>query len=255
MNDTAPRCDLLCISPHTDDAEIALGGTLAQLADRGRRVWLCDLTRGELGSNGTPDLRWQEAGVASTILGIAGRVQLQLPDGFVGAHDPDQVAAVASVIRSLRPRWVISAPMANRHPDHQAVIALVEKAVFMARLAAWTPPSPTGRIWPGGEDLPAPSERWIVEATLHVCRPQDEPSLIFDVTGHWERKVAALGAYASQFDDTDQNRKTMINDPSFLAAVERWALTWGARRGCRYSEALRTSAAPILRDLPSERWA
>ena len=99
-----PGCDLLCVAPHTDDAEIGLGGTLRLLADRGRRVWVCDLTRGELASNATPDERWGEAAAASALLGLAGRLQLTLPDGFIADDDPGQTAAVTAVIRALRPR-------------------------------------------------------------------------------------------------------------------------------------------------------
>jgi bacillithiol biosynthesis deacetylase BshB1 len=255
MNTVNPQCDVLCISPHSDDAEIALGGTLAQLSDRGRRVWLCDLTRGELGSNGTTDDRWREAQAASDILDITGRVQLEQPDGFISVTESQQVEAVAAVIRSLRPRWVITAPRANRHPDHQAIVPLVEKSVFMARLAAWSPPMPSGRCWPDAASLPEPAERWLVEAVFHVCRAGEEPSLVFDVTEHWERKVSALRAYKSQFENADGQRKTLINDPAFLAEVERWALSWGFRRGCRYAEALRSTAAPLVTDLPTERWA
>ena len=139
MNASAPFCDLLVVSPHSDDAEIALGGTIRRLADAGRSVWLCDLTRGELGSNGTPEGRWREAAAAAGILGVTGRLQFDLPDGFVSAQDAAQVAVVTDVIRRLRPRWAAAAPMPNRHPDHQAIPDLVRKGAFMARLAAWRP--------------------------------------------------------------------------------------------------------------------
>ena len=94
-------CDLLCISPHSDDAEIGLGGTLRLLGEKGRRVWVADLTRGELGSNATPDERWAEAGRATRTLGLTGRAQLQLPDGFVSAEDPDQLEqALINLVRN-----------------------------------------------------------------------------------------------------------------------------------------------------------
>ena len=248
-------CDLLCISPHSDDAEIALGGTLALLADRGRRVWVADLTRGELGSNGTPDSRWREAEEAARILGVTGRLQMDLPDGFIDAHAPDQVAAVVGLIRSLRPRWIATAPMPNRHPDHKAVGPLVEKAVFMARLAAYATPVPTARIWPRDAELPAPADRWESEALFHVCLHGEAPDVVFDVSDHWERKQAALRAFASQFGGDDGDVKTMINNPAFLQEVERWALARGFRAGCRHAEALRTAQAPVLTDLSAERWA
>lgn len=250
-------CDLLCVSPHTDDAEIGLGATLRLLADRGRRVWVCDLTRGELGSNGTPDERWAEAASASARLGLAGRLQLGLPDGFVSVADPAQVAAVTAVLRRLRPRWVVSAPAPLRHPDHLATPALVGKAAFLSRLAAYAPPFPAARWWPAApppEPGPAGAP-WRPEAVFEVCPAGQAPSVVFDVTSTWEAKREALACYRSQFDAAGGRRPTMINDRSFLAEVERWALRWGHLAGVGYGEALRGTAAPVLGDLPAERWA
>ena len=254
MNPTNAGCDLLCICPHTDDAEIALGGTLALLARAGRKVWVCDLTRGELGSNGTPEERWREAAEASAHLGLTGRLQFELPDGFVDVGAPEQVATVAAVIRRLRPRWIATAPMPNRHPDHRAIGALVEKAAFMSRLAAWSPDLPAHRIWDGGALLPDPTDRWQTEAVLHVCLEGEQADVLFDVSSVWDKKLAALKAYATQFEAVGERRPTMINDPAFLEQVERWARARGFRAGVSHAEALRTSAAPLLSDLPRERW-
>ncbi len=248
-------CDLLVISPHTDDAEIGLGGTLALLAGRGRRVWAADLTRGELGSNATVDERWQEAEAASAVLGLAGRVQLTLPDGFIDPHDPGQAGAVAAVIRSLRPRWIVTAPDAVRHPDHVAAPALVARAAFLARLAAWQPGTPPHRTWRAGEVLPPAAETWAAEVLFGVCADHETPSVYFDVTSAWERKQQALACYASQFERAPGRRATMINDAAFMERIERRARTWGRRAGCTYAEALRAEAAPVHDDLPDTRWA
>jgi len=248
-------CDLLCIAPHSDDAEIGLGATLRLLADRGRRVWVCDLTRGELGSNGTPDERWEEAGRASQHLGLAGRLQLELPDGFVGAHDPGHGAAVVAVIRTLRPRWAVTAPAAARHPDHLATPPLVARAAFLARLAALDAARPAGRAWPGAWPEGEPTRPWRCEAVLEVCPPGQAPSLLFDVTSTWAAKLAALACYGSQFQAGAGRRPTLINEREFLAEVERRARSWGFAAGVPLAEALRTSAAPVLDDLPRERWA
>ena len=110
MKDQDFGCDLLVISPHTDDAEIGLGGTIASLSKKGRRIWVVDLTRGELGSNATSDERWAEAAEASRTLGLAGRLQLNLPDGFINATDRDHLMAVVWALRTFRPRWVVAAP-------------------------------------------------------------------------------------------------------------------------------------------------
>lgn len=248
-------CDLLVISPHTDDAEIGLGGAIALLTGRGRRVWAADLTRGELGSNATSDERWQEAEQASAILGLAGRIQLTLPDGFIDPLDREQAGAVAAVIRSLRPRWIVTAPDAVRHPDHVATPDLVARAAFLARLAAWQPGAPEHRTWSGGEPLPDAAETWAVETLLAVCGDNEAPSLYFDITGAWERKQQALACYASQFERAPGRRATMINDAAFMERIERRARTWGRRAGCAFAEALCTRAAPVHDDLPGARWA
>lgn len=247
-------CDLLVVSPHTDDAEIGLGGTLAAFAAAGRRVWALDLTRGELGSNATPDERWAEAGRASTVLGLMGRVQLELPDGFVDPSDPTHVGAVGAVLRCLRPRWVVTAPEPRRHPDHLATPALVEKAVFHARLTAWQPELPDHRLWSDGEALPDPAPTWLAEARFDTCPVGGEAALLVDVSAHWETKCRALDCYASQFARGRGRRPTMINDAAFLEEIERRARTWGRRAGVEFAEALSGPAAPLVTDLPSEVW-
>ncbi len=246
--------DLLCIAPHPDDAEIGLGATLRLLADRGRRVWACDLTRGELGSNGTPAERWAEAQEAAARLGLAGRLQLELPDGFINAHDPAQIAATTAVIRLVRPRWIVTAPAPVRHPDHLATPLLVKKAAFMARLTRVSPPRPAGRAWPAAWPEGDPARPWRCEAIFEVCPPGRTPSLLFEVTSAWTAKMEALACYRSQFEAAEGRRPTLINDAAFLAQVERVARHWGFRAGVELAEALRGDAAPLLGDLPPDRW-
>jgi N-acetylglucosamine malate deacetylase 1 len=255
MTADLPGCDLLCIAPHTDDAEIGLGGALRLLADRGRRVWVCDLTRGELASNATPDERWDEAARANPILGLAGRLQLTLPDGFVDPGDPGQTAAVTAVIRALRPRWVVSAPEPVRHPDHLATPPLVQRSAFLAHLASFAAPFPAARWWPAAPAGDPTSAPWRPEAVFEVCPEHGEAAVIFDVSATWAAKQAALACYASQFAGGPGRRPTHINDPAFQHRVEARGRLWGHRAGVGYAEALRTPAAVILDDLTAERWA
>jgi bacillithiol biosynthesis deacetylase BshB1 len=254
INQFDPRCDVLVISPHTDDAEIGLGGTMALLASRGRKVWCLDLTRGELGTNDTGDERWAEAAASSRVLGLVGRVQLALPDGFIRAEDRQQAEAIVHVVRCLTPRWVFTAPDAVRHPDHVAAPALVGKACFLARLAALQPALPDLRVWAGGAVLPEPVDRWEVEAVFAVCAEQEKADLLFDVSDHWATKQEALKCYASQFMPGPDRRPTMINNDAFLDRVARRAQAWGHRAGCSHAEALRTAAVPVVRDLPADPW-
>lgn len=249
-----PLCDLLIVSPHTDDLEIGLGGMAAVLAARGRKVWAVDLTRGELGSNATVAERWQEAAEASRILGLAGRLQLELPDGFVSAEDRAQRQALVWVLRALRPRWVVSAPDPVRHPDHLAGAELTSKAVFLSRLARLEVAVPPHHVWADGAEVPAAAEAFTPEACFHVCADDEKPALLFDVSEHWETKMRSLEAYASQFSRSEGRRATMINDAAFLEKVERRARTWGRQAGCEFAEALGGTPRPVLRDLPTGGW-
>jgi len=247
------RCDVLCVAPHTDDAEIALGGTLALLAARGRRVWVCDLTRGELASNADPDERWREAEAASEVLGLAGRVQLSLPDGFVTSTDRAQVEAVVWVLRTLRPRWVLAAPEPRRHPDHLAAPELLRRAVFLARLVTLEPAAPQARCWP--QPPPDADGPWICESMATTALPDQQPELMFDVTDSWSTKLVALACFASQFQRDSDRRDTHINSPEFLTSVEARGRAWGRRAGVEYAEALVSEQVPVLDDLPGERWS
>ena len=248
-------CDLLVISPHTDDAEIGLGGTIRLLADRGRRVWAVDLTRGELGTNATVAERWSEAEKASAVLGLAGRAQLELPDGFIDSTDRDQVAQVVGVIRRLQPRWIVTAPDPVRHPDHQETPKLVERAAFLARLVAWQTPAPGGTLWSGGAPWPEAAERWETESVFSVCPDDGQPAVIFDISATWPAKEQSLACYASQFSRQPGRKATWINDTAFLEKIERRARTWGRRAGVALGEALASPSFPVLNDLPDERWA
>jgi bacillithiol biosynthesis deacetylase BshB1 len=254
INHQGPACDLLVISPHTDDAEIGLGGTIRLLADQGRRVWAVDLTRGELGTNATPDERWAEAEQASAVLGLTGRAQLDLPDGFIDSTDREQVSRVVSVIRRLKPRWVVTAPDPVRHPDHKETPDLVARAAFLSRLVAWQPGEPGGRLWEDGESWSDPAERWEAEAIFSVCPDDGAPAVIFDVSATWSAKQQALACYASQFSRQDGRAATWINDGVFMEKIERRARTWGRRAGGDLGEALCSLSFPVMTDLPAERW-
>ena len=255
MTDSGPGgCDLLVISPHTDDLEIGLGGTVALLTDRGRSVWALDLTRGELGSNATPDERWAEAAQASAVLGLAGRVQLDLPDGFIDPEDREQTGRIVAILRRLRPRWVVTAPDPVRHPDHIAAPALVARACHLSRMAAWQPGPGVMRLWPEDRELPAAAERWEPGPIFNVCADGDRPTIVFDVTATWDRKREALACYGSQFARRQGRRATAINDPAFLEKIERRGRTWGHRAGVMYGEAMAGAAAAVLTDLPDREW-
>ena len=125
--------DLLVFGPHPDDLEIGLGGTIAKHAARGHRVGLCDLTAGEMGSNGTVDERLAEAEAARAVLGAEWRVNLRWPDRAIGG-DPAHIRAAAALVREVRPRAVAIPYAVDRHPDHVAASQVLTEAVFNSGL-------------------------------------------------------------------------------------------------------------------------
>jgi N-acetylglucosamine malate deacetylase 1 len=181
-----PDLDVLAVFAHPDDAELLCGGALASGVDRGERVGILDLTRGEAGSRGTPELRAREAAAAAEILGVALRRNAGLPDG--GLDDGHAARRhLAGLLRDLRPRVVVTHWRDGRHPDHRAAAALVTSACFLAGLrnldAQGAPFRPLKVVYATAfrEDAPP-------------------PSFVVDVSAVVERKMAALACYASQFE-------------------------------------------------------
>ncbi|HEY0705317.1 MAG TPA: bacillithiol biosynthesis deacetylase BshB1 [Polyangia bacterium] len=191
--------DLLAFGAHPDDVEICCGGLLALSAARGHRTGIVDLSRGELSTSGTPELRAQETAAASQILGLAVRENLGFPDGFINPYagyddEPTQrahttqVARVVSVLRRLRPAIVVMPWTHERHPDHEATAALVTKALFFANVRKFaTADQPA---------LPPFSPREVLRYPMRY--DFGTPSFVVDISPVVERKAAAIAAYASQ---------------------------------------------------------
>jgi N-acetylglucosamine malate deacetylase 1 len=221
---------LLAFGPHPDDLEIGLGGTLAKQAALGHRVGLCDLTRGEMGSNGTPEERLKEAEAARTVLGAAWRENLGLPDRGIGRSD-DHVVRVAELIRRWRPRTVALPYWEDRHPDHVAASTMLREAIFNARL----------RRYPADGDPWAPD--WVCYYFINDAGPA---SFVVDVSAHYEAKQRALACYRSQFAPGEQAVDTRLNSPRFMQLVESRDAHFGALAGVAYAEGL-VVTEPVLR--------
>ncbi len=183
-----PATDLLAIFAHPDDAELLAGGTLIKAVDQGHRVVAVDLTRGELGSKGTPALRAEEALAAAAVIGLAGRECLGLPDGRLANHD-DGRRAVVEAIRRHRPRVVITHYPIGRHPDHRAASELVRDACFLSGLA----------------NYPADGERHRPDKVCFAFSYREDtvkPTFVIDTSAQFERKLQAMQCFASQWDAT-----------------------------------------------------
>jgi len=179
--------DLLAIMAHPDDAELLCGGTLIRAADQGYRTGILDLTVGEAGTRGSADLRQIEAQRSAEILGLAVRRNAGLPDAAL-ENTPATLAAVAAILRELRPRVVILHGQSVRHPDHRAARELARDACFVAGLSRAGIP---GEAFRPHKILYALS---FVEPSV-----DSRPSFVVDISDQIDRKIQAIAAFESQF--------------------------------------------------------
>ena len=178
---------ILAVGPHPDDAELGIGGALLTLAAAGHTVHLLDMTDGEPTPKGDPETRARESAHAAELLGVASRTTLDLPNRYVF----DTVEArtkVAEVIRKLQPDLMLVPYWVDAHPDHVATSHICDAARFQAKL---TKTDMAGEPW-----YPAKIFYYLC-SHLRIAFPA---SFIVDVSEHWDRKIEAAKAYASQFE-------------------------------------------------------
>jgi N-acetylglucosamine malate deacetylase 1 len=223
--------DLLVIGPHPDDLEIGLGGTIAKHVALGHRVGLCDLTAGEMGSNGTVEERLAEAEAARGVLGAMWRTNLRLPDRAIGS-DPAHKNSVTALIRKSRPRVVALPYGVDRHPDHVAASQMLTEAVFNSGLRRYS----------------AEGEAWRPEWTCYYfINDSVAPSFVVDVSAHYEVKRRALACHVSQFRPAAAGTvHTRLNSPLFQQLVESRDAQFGALAGVSFAEGL-VVKEPIVR--------
>jgi bacillithiol biosynthesis deacetylase BshB1 len=226
--------DLLFFAAHPDDTELSAGGTLAKAVRDGYRVGMIDLTRGEMGTRGTPQTRKREAAAAAKVLGATFREQLDFGDGGLRTSR-DEELQVIEVIRRCRPRVVFVSYPDERHPDHERAGRVVTDASFYAGLKALD----TG--------VPAHRPQAVVYYLQNYPIP---PSFVVDVTAMWKTKMRAIHSYKSQFHDPKSKEpKTFISDPRFLDMIDARGKHYGALIGAGYGEAFVTKQPPRVDDV------
>ena len=227
--------DVLALAAHPDDVELSVGGTMCLLSAQGYRTGVVDLTRGELGTRGTPEGRLDEAAAAAAVLGLAFRRNLGLPDGEI-RNTKDAQRLVVRAVRATRPHIVLINAPEDRHPDHGDAARLGADALFASGLA---------RVETVGDDG-LPQAPWRPHHVLHYMNTLEfEPTFVVDVSSVWDRRLAALRAFASQFDASDGGPETFISTPAFLQFVEARARTYGYRIGATYGEPLLYRHGPV----------
>jgi bacillithiol biosynthesis deacetylase BshB1 len=231
--------DILVFASHPDDAELACSGTIARHVAAGKKVGVCDLTHGELGTRGTPELRAEEAKRSSEILGLKVRENLGLRDGYF-RNDPESQIVLIKAIRKYRPHIVLGNAITDRHPDHGRASNLIRDAVFMAGLA---------KIHTEEDDQPQKSYR--PQHLFHyIQNDYIEPDFIVDISNFWDKKIASIKAFKSQFFDPGSSEpNTFISSPRFLDFIEARAKAFGHRIGADYGEGFTSNRSIGIDDL------
>jgi N-acetylglucosamine malate deacetylase 1 len=224
--------DLLVFGPHPDDIEIGLGGTVAKHAAAGHRVGLCDLTAGEMGSNGSVPERLAEADAAREVLGARWRVNLRWPDRAID-RDDDRGRSAVALIRLARPRVVALPYWVDRHPDHVAASKVLGDAVFDSGLRR----------------LDADGDPWRPEwVCFYFINDSTSPSFVVDVSEYYEIKRRALACHRSQFTTSAAGAvATRLTSESFNQLIESRDAQFGALAGVRFAEGL-IVREPVVRD-------
>lgn len=223
--------DLLAFGPHPDDLEIGLGATLAKHAAIGHQVGLCDLTRGEMGSNGTPEQRLAEAEAARVVLGAAWRENLGWPDRAIESREA-HLDSAAALIRRTKPRVIAIPYWEDRHPDHAAASRALTEAVFNARLRRY---QLEGDPW---------HAEWVCYYFINDSAPA---SFVVDVSAHYETKRRALACYRSQFEaPATDGTATRLTSPRFMQLIESRDAQFGALAGVAFAEGV-VVKEPVVR--------
>lgn len=228
--------DLLAVFAHPDDAELLCGGTIAVSVDLGHTVGLIDLTRGELGSKGTPEIRTEEARRAAEVLGVSSRECLDLPDSRL-SNDEATRRAVIEAIRRHRPRVVLTHYLVGRHPDHRVASDLVRDACFLAGLKNYP-----------ADGLPFRPEK--VAFVLSYREDVVKPTFIVDTSTGFERKLKAMACFASQWDGTTKQAGELYPTGQPLVDLVRTQdAAAGSQIRCAYGEPFWTAETMRVADV------
>ncbi|MFZ9631047.1 MAG: bacillithiol biosynthesis deacetylase BshB1 [Bacteroidia bacterium] len=225
-----PTLKILAFAAHPDDVELAASGTLIKHINMGHACGIIDLTRGELGTRGSAELRDQEAEASSEIMGLTIRDNLNLGDGFFEENEATLLKVIAE-IRKYQPQIVLANATSDRHPDHGRAASLISRACFLSGL-------PKIVCDFEGENLPAHRPKTV----YHYIQDRNiGPNLIVDISAEYNQKKKAIMAFKSQFyDPNNQEPQTPISGQDFLSFLDARAQEFGRLIGCQYGEGFTT---------------
>ncbi|MFM9825443.1 bacillithiol biosynthesis deacetylase BshB1 [Flavobacterium sp.] len=220
------KLNILAFGAHPDDVELGCGGTIAKEVSMGKKVGVIDLTRGELGTRGSKEIRDDEAKAAAEILGVSVRENLNMRDGFF-VNDEVHQLEIIKMIRKYQPEIVICNAVDDRHIDHGKASKLVSNACFLSGLVK------IETVY-NGENQKA----WRPKLVYHYMQWKNSiPDFVVDITGFNEKRVEAILAYRSQFYDPNSNEpETPIATQNFLESLSYRAQDLGRIIGVDYAE-------------------
>lgn len=224
------KLDILAFGAHPDDVELGCGGTIAKEIARGKTVGIVDLTRGELGTRGSAELRDKEAAAAANILGVSVRENLRMADGFF-TNDRAHQLKIIEMLRKYRPEIVLCNAIDDRHIDHGKGSRLVSDACFLS-----------GLIKIETELGGVAQQAWRPKAVYHYIQWKPiEPDFVVDITGFNDKKMQAIMAYGSQFYDPNSALpETPIATKNFQESIDYRARDLGRLIGVEYAEGFTT---------------
>jgi len=224
-----PKINVLALAAHPDDIEISISGIMLKHKAAGMRTGIIDLTRGELGTRGSAEIRQQESEKASAILQLDVRENLGLKDGFF-QEDEESLLAVIKVIRKYKPDILLMNAETDRHPDHGRAHQLVKRAAFLS-----------GLLKIKTEDQGVLLESWRpANMYSYIQDYYLEPDIVIDVTEFWEKRMQSLLAYSSQFYNPDSNEaQTPISNEGFMKHLEGRSHQLGRLINCDHGEGLK----------------
>lgn len=233
------KVDILAFGAHADDVEISASGTLLSHISLGYTASIVDLTRGELGTRGSVELRASEAAKAAELLGVSARYNLGLEDGFF-EDNKESLMAVIQIIRATQPAIVFAPAPHDRHPDHGRAAQLVSKAVFLSGLR---------KIETAFNDNV--QQAWRPTKVWHYVQFYNlTPDILVDISGFINRKMEVVKAFASQFYNPESPEpETPISSLQFLHSIENRSADYGRLIGVSHAEAFIKSADIGVRNL------
>jgi len=228
------KLDILVFGAHPDDVELGCGGTVIKEVKAGKKVGVIDLTRGELGTRGSADTRNAETKLASKIMGVSIRENMDFKDGFF-KDDEEHKLALIKKIRQYKPEIVITNAVSDRHPDHARGSEITVDACFLAGL----------------EKIKTGQQVWRPRAIYHYIQFNYlTPDVVVDISAEIEVKLRAVKAYSTQFFNPEsKERETIISSQGFLDSVSYRAQDLGRQANCKYAEGFLAHQMPKVDSL------